>query len=110
MVVAVYADHLGRGPTRVRSYLSEGIVTCLLENTLTRAEAKLVGAGRGSAVLEVRANFQVAMEQELIAGVEELTNRQVAALIGGTQFEPDVSSQVFMLDGRRVGAGGKGAG
>jgi Na+-translocating membrane potential-generating system (MpsC) len=45
MVVAVYADHLGRGPTKARTYMHDNVVISLLENSLTRAE-HLVGAGR----------------------------------------------------------------
>jgi len=98
-VVAVYADHIGRGPTKARSYLNDSVVTCLLEDTLTRAERKLVESGRRDAVLEVRATFQETMRSELTAAIEELTGRRVRAMIGGAQLEPDIASQVFLLDG-----------
>lgn len=99
-VVAVYADHLGRGPTKARSYMAEGVVTCLLEDTMTKAERRLVESGRTTAVLEVRSTFQETMRDELIAQVEKLTGRRVRAVVGGTQLEPDITSQVFVLDGR----------
>lgn len=98
-VVAVYADHLGRGPTKARSYMAESVITCLLEDTMTKAERRLVESGRTEAVLEVRTTFQETMREELIAAIEKLTGRRVRAIVGGTQLEPDITSQVFVLDG-----------
>jgi len=34
---------MGRGPTKVRSYIVEDVVVCLLEDTMTKAERELVG-------------------------------------------------------------------
>jgi uncharacterized protein YbcI len=99
MVVSVYADHLGRGPTKARTFITEGVITCLLEDTLTRAERKLVESGRTSPVLEVRSTIQETMRDELAGGVEELSGKQVRAIIAGTEVEPDISTQIFVLGG-----------
>jgi uncharacterized protein YbcI len=98
MVVAVYADYLGRGPTKARTYASDGVVTCLLEDTLTRAEQSLIRSGRESAVLEVRNSLQETMREELVKAMEKLTELRVKAMISGTQLDPDVTTQVFVLD------------
>jgi uncharacterized protein YbcI len=98
-VVAIYADHLGRGPTKARSYIAESVVTCLLEDTMTKAERRLIESGRAEAVLEVRMTFQETMREELVIAIEKLTQRRVRAAVGGTQIDPDVTSQVFVLDG-----------
>jgi uncharacterized protein YbcI len=105
MVVAVYADYLGRGPTKARTYASDGVVTCLLEDTLTRAEQSLIQSGRESAVLEVRNSLQETMREELVKAMEKLTELRVKAMISGTQLDPDVTTQVFVLDesGRATG-------
>jgi len=100
IVVATYADHLGRGPTKARSYLNDGVVTCVLEDTLTRTERKLIAAGKQEAVLEVRHNIQELMREPLTAAMEAQTGCAVKAVIAGTELEPDVSSQVFVLDER----------
>lgn len=99
MVVAIYADHLGRGPTKARTYATDGVVTCLLEDTLTRAEQTLIASGREAAVLEVRSSLQETMSGELVKAMEKLTELRVRAMISGTQLDPDISSQVFVLDG-----------
>jgi uncharacterized protein YbcI len=98
MVVAVYADYLGRGPTKARSYATDGVITCLLEDTLTRAEQSLIASGRESAVLEVRNSLQETMRDELVKAMERLTEFRVKAMISGTQLDPDVTTQVFVLD------------
>jgi uncharacterized protein YbcI len=97
MVVGVYADHLGRGPTKARSHIAEGVVTCVLEDTLTRAERTLVEAGRGDRVAGIRASLQETMRPGLIAGMERLSGRAVNEVIGGDLIEGDVTVQVFLL-------------
>ena len=98
MVVAVYADYLGRGPTKARSYATDGVITCLLEDTLTRAEQSLIQSGREAAVLEVRNSLQETMREDLVKAMERLTEFRVKAMISGTQLDPDVTTQVFLLD------------
>jgi uncharacterized protein YbcI len=101
MVVSIYADYLGRGPTKARTYASDGVVTCLLEDTLTRAEQSLIESGREAAVLDVRNNLQATMRDELVKAMEKLTEQRVRAMISGTQLDPDVTTQVFVLDEAR---------
>ena len=105
MVVAVYADYLGRGPTKARTYATDGVVTCLLEDTLTRAEQSLIASGREQAVLEVRNSLQATMRDELVKAMERLTEQRVKAMISGTQLDPDVTTQVFVLDESGRGGG-----
>src|SRR5262245_22945221 len=99
MVVAVYADHLGRGPTKARTYISEGVITCVLEDTLTRAERKLVESGRITPVLDIRSTLQETMRGELAGRVEELSGQHVRAIIAGTELDADISTQIFVLGG-----------
>lgn len=97
MVVKVHADHLGRGPTKARTYVNDNLVTCLLEDTLTRAERTLLDAGREAKVLELRAAVAEVMTAPLRAEMEQLCERPVQALINGSLLEPDVTSHVFVL-------------
>jgi uncharacterized protein YbcI len=100
MVVGVYADHLGRGPTKARSHIAAGVVTCVLEDTLTRAERTLVEAGQPGRVTEMRCALQETLRGDLAAGVERLSERQVVEVVGGDRVEADVSVQVFLLGTR----------
>jgi uncharacterized protein YbcI len=97
MVVGIYADCLGRGPTRARSYIDHDVILCLLEDTLTKPERRLQGLGRDERLLELRATLQQTMQTELIGGMERLVGRQVKALVSGSQMDPDIASEVFVL-------------
>ena len=97
LVVGIYADHVGRGPTKARSYMSGDIVVCLMEDTLTKAERTLVKSGRGDAVTEVRTALRETMREEMVNGIEMLTGRRVRALTGGSDLGPDVISDLFLL-------------
>jgi uncharacterized protein YbcI len=97
LVVGIYANHVGRGPTKARSYVSGDIVVCLMEDTMTRAERTLVESGRGEAVAEVRAALRETMRKEMMEGVERLMGRRVVALNSGGNLEPDVMSELFLL-------------
>ncbi len=97
LVVGIYADHVGRGPTKARSYMAGDIVVCLMEDTLTKAEKTLLRSGRGDAVSEVRAALQETMRDEMVRGIERLTRRRVRALTSGADFAGDVISDLFLL-------------
>jgi uncharacterized protein YbcI len=97
LVVGIYANHVGRGPTKARSYVSGDIVVCLMEDTMTRAERTLVESGRGEAVAEIRAALRETMRREMMEGVERLMGRRVVALNSGGNLEPDVMSELFLL-------------
>src|SRR3954453_3966828 len=79
--VRLLHEYTGRGPTRSRTTIDHDSVMILLGDTLTRGERKLVEAGKKERVLEVRHDFQLAMESELVAAVEEATGRKVIAFM-----------------------------
>lgn len=71
----------------------------LLEDTLTRAERSLVGNGQADAVLAMRRAFQTTMRDDLVAEVEHLTGQKVKAFLSETSVDPDLSAELFILDG-----------
>jgi uncharacterized protein YbcI len=98
LVVRIYADHVGRGPTKARAYADRDIVVCVMEDTMTKAERTLVDTGRSSAVLHVREALQETMREELADGIEALTGRRVVAQNGAATLDPDVKSDLFILE------------
>jgi uncharacterized protein YbcI len=97
LVVGIYADSVGRGPTKARSYVSGDILVCLMEDTLTKAEKTLVRTGRREAVTEIRTALRETMRGEMVRGIERLTGRRVRALTSGSDLDPDVISDLFLL-------------
>jgi uncharacterized protein YbcI len=98
MVVRIYADHVGRGPTKARAYSDRDIIVCVMEDTMTVAERTLVDSGRSAAVMQVRDALEETMREELAMGIEALTGRRVIAQTGTGTLEPDVKSELFILD------------
>jgi len=99
LVVKIYADHVGRGPTKARAYADRDIIVCVMEDTMTKAERTLVDSGRSAAVKQVRDALQETMREDLVMGIEALTGRRVIAQTGTGTLEPDVTSDLFILDG-----------
>jgi uncharacterized protein YbcI len=92
------ADFAGRGATRSRAFVYEDVVVCLLEDGATKAEVNLVAAGRDELVRLQRDVLQRAMEDQLVAAVERLTQRKVRNFLSGTSTFGDASVEVFVLE------------
>jgi uncharacterized protein YbcI len=97
-VVSIYAECLGRGPTRARTVIGPNLVTVVLQDTLTKGEQRLVAAGAGDSVTDVRRVFQQTMKDDLVDAVERITGRVVAAFLSDQSVRPDVAVEVFVLD------------
>jgi uncharacterized protein YbcI len=97
-VVRYHREHVGRGPTRAHAFYRGNVLVVLLEDLLTTAERTLVNSGREDAVLRARQAFHEVMRQGLAGTIEELTGCKVEAVISGSHFNPDMASEVFVLD------------
>jgi uncharacterized protein YbcI len=97
-VVRLLSEYTGRGPTKARTIHSGKIVLCVLEDTMTKAERSIAAGGHEESVLESRHALQHTMQDELIAAVEALTHRRVAAFLSANHIEPDLAAELFVLD------------
>lgn len=102
-VVHVFRDHLGKGPTRAKTYLHEDLITCLLRGGYNRQEETLVAAGHSDIVTGARHAVQGVMKADLIAAVERLTGRTVEAFVSGNHVDPELSLETFVLTPRDGG-------
>jgi uncharacterized protein YbcI len=96
--VAIVREYVGRGPTQVRTTISDDLVVVLMRDTMLKAERSLADAGRGDTVLEMRREFQRAMSDELVRMVESSTARRVVAFMSDNHLDPDIAAEVFVLD------------
>ena len=87
----------GRGPTKARTTLGENGVFVVLQDTLTRGEQSLVGAGDSTIVLDVRRRWQRVMQDEISREIEELTGRAVVGFMSDNHIDPDLAVEVFVL-------------
>jgi uncharacterized protein YbcI len=97
-IVALMADYTGRGPSQSQTYVHENLVVCILHDGLTKGERSLVLDGKQDAVLDMRHTYQGTMRTELIAVVEQLTGRKVAAFMSDNHVNPDVAVETFVLE------------
>ncbi len=97
-IVALMAEYTGRGATQSRTYVHENLVVCVMHDSLTKGERSLVTNGKKDFVLEMRRTYQHTMRPELIAIVERLTGRKVAAFMSDNHVDPDVAVETFVLE------------
>jgi uncharacterized protein YbcI len=98
-VVGLYKRLYGKGPTKARSYYLDGVVVTVLRGGLTRAEITLVESGKADVVSRQRQEFQEAVRDEFMSAVGEVLGRRVVAFMSTMHHDPDVSVEVFVLDG-----------
>ncbi len=110
LVVHLMSEYTGRGPTKARTYVNDGVVTVVLQDTLTRGERSLVADGLDELVLSMRKAFQGTMRRDLVGGIEEILGRRVTAFLSDNHLDPDVAVEVFLLAPADGGRRGDGAG
>lgn len=97
-VVRVLARYTGRGPTKARTYRANDLIAVMLEESLTTSERALIQAGRQQVARDARLALQEAARDELIASVEQATERRVRVFLPATEVDPDVTVLLFMLE------------
>ena len=101
VIVRLYKEQLGRGPTKARAaYAGRDHTTLVvtLENTLLPAERTLVEMGEGRRMAETRLITMQGAEKEFCQAVEEITGRKVRAMVCGMSADHDISTKVFYLE------------
>jgi len=99
LIVRLFAEYTGRGPNKARTTIRDNVVLCVTQNTMTKGERRLVEEGEAKAVVSIRRKFQTTMRDDLVAGVETLTNRKVLSFMSDHDADHDYASEVFVLDG-----------
>jgi uncharacterized protein YbcI len=96
-VVALFKEHIGRGPTTSRAYINDDLVTVLLRETLTDVERTLRDHGEKGTVLDMRHSFSQALCEDAVALVEAETGQRVTAFVDGHSVDNDCAVMCFVL-------------
>jgi uncharacterized protein YbcI len=96
-MVRLYKQYFGKGPTRVRAYYQGDVVTCVLRDGFTRADQTLIQAGREELVTAQRHQLQLSIRDEFTAAIEQITGRDVVGFFSGSQPDPAIEVEVFVL-------------
>jgi uncharacterized protein YbcI len=99
LIVRLFAEYTGRGPTKARTTIRDNVIVCIAEDNMTKAERRLTQEGEGELVVTVRRKFQSTMRDDLVGGVELLTGCKVVSLLSDHDAGADTAAEVFVLDG-----------
>jgi len=110
LVGGLAAEYTGPG-SKARTHVSDDVITVVLQDTLTEGERRLVRDGMSDMVLSTRMAFQQTMREDLIAGIEAITGREVRA--SASEMMLDIAMETVVLaclpGGDRARAGRPGA-
>ena len=96
--VKLLNEYTGRGPTKAKTLINTDVITVVLRDTMTKAERTLAANGDGQFVLDLRHRFQHAMQDDLVAAVEQASGRKVAAFMSNNHIDPDLAVETFILE------------
>jgi uncharacterized protein YbcI len=98
-VVQLHREHYGKGPTRAKTYIMDDLVVVVMRGGSTRLEETLTRAGEAERVRNIRQAFQDSLHNVFVQRIEELTGQRVEAFLSQSTMEPDVSVELFLLEG-----------
>ena len=97
LLVGIFSEYTGRGPTRARAYINNDLVTVVLKENLTKAEHTLVDQGHDDEIMRLRLAFQQTMRDDMVHSVEKVLDRKVLAFLSANHLEPDIAVETFLL-------------
>jgi uncharacterized protein YbcI len=105
-IVAILRDHYGRGPMRAKTYALDDIIVVVMRGAgFTALEQTIMDDDGAERVVAMRHEFQRVMAERYKQTIRELTGRDVVAFLSQAHVEPDITLEVFFMDGPLEGFG-----
>jgi uncharacterized protein YbcI len=105
-IVSILREHYGRGPMRAKTYALDDIIVVVMRGSgFTALEQTIMDSGRPDRVVAMREDFQQVMRERYSETIKELTGRNVVAFISQAHVEPDITVEMFFIDGPLPGFG-----
>ena len=98
-IVTLFKQHFGRGPKSCRTYLEADLVVLVMSGGYTPGEQTMFEAGRWHDVRRARLAWQDSMEARFVEAIERLTHRSVKAFMRTNHQGPDITVELFVLNG-----------
>lgn len=98
-IVTLFKQRFGRGPVSCRTYLESDLVVLVMTGGYTPGEQTMFEAGKWHDVRRARMAWQDSMEARFIEAIERLTHRSVKAFMSANHQAPDLTVELFVLDG-----------
>jgi uncharacterized protein YbcI len=104
-IVTLFKQRFGRGPTTCRTYLESDLVVLVMSGGYTAGEQTMFEGGRWYEVRRARMAWQDSMEARFVETIERLTQRTVKAFMSANHQGPDITVELFVLNGDRPEGG-----
>ena len=105
-IVAFLREHYGRGPMRAKTYALDDLIVVVMRGSgFTPLEKTIMDSGEPNRVVEMREDFQRVMATRYKDTIKELTGRNVVAFLSQAHVEPDITIEIFFVDGPLPGIG-----
>jgi len=105
-IVGILRDHYGRGPMKAKTYALDDLIVVVMRGSgFTPLEQTIMDSGQPERVISMREDFQRVMADRYRHTIEELTGRKVLAFLSQAHVEPDITMEIFFVDGHLPGFG-----
>jgi uncharacterized protein YbcI len=105
-IVGILRDHYGRGPMRAKTYALDDIIVVVMRGSgFTPLEQTIMDSGRPDRVVAMREDFQQVMQDSYKRTIKQLTGRNVIAFLSQAHVDPDITIEMFFIDGPIPGFG-----
>jgi uncharacterized protein YbcI len=105
-IVSILREHYGRGPMKAKTYVLDDIVVVVMRGSgFTALEQTIMDSGDPDRVIAMREDFQRVMAERYRQVIRELTGRNVVAFLSQAHVEPDITMEIFFVDGPLAGFG-----
>lgn len=105
-IVKILREHYGRGPMKAKTYALDDIVVVVMRGSgFTPLEKTIMDSGEPERVIAMREDFQRVMAGRYRETIENLTGRKVLAFLSQAHVDPDITMEIFFVDGPLPGFG-----
>jgi len=105
-IVGILREHYGRGPMKAKTYALDDIIVVVMRGAgFTPLEKTIMDSGQPDRVIAMREDFQRVMASRYKDTIEELTGRNVVAFLSQAHVDPDITIEIFFVDGTLPGFG-----
>jgi len=105
-IVSIVREHYGRGPMKAKTYAIDDLVVVVMRGSgFTPLEQTIMDDDGADRVVAMRHDFQRVMADRYRETIERLTGRKVTAFLSQAHVEPDITIEIFFVDGPLEGFG-----
>ena len=98
-IVAILRDGYGRGPMKAKAYALDDIIVVVMRcSGFTALEQTIMDSGDPDRIVAMRENFQAMMAARYKQTIEELSGRNVVAVLSQANVDPDITMEIFFID------------